>query len=199
MSTFDVQSHNHNRWVQSTTSTATNHIEDCKLFLPSGLNWCDHHKYCPAELVALEDHLHHAEATDTLEDICHHLHTWSFTTCFKIANVTGQINNTHSREVQHHINDKVQAAQLQYCWAWNTLMQLRGKGEWEKQLWVLEKSDVRVLNERQLMEQEKERYLSGAHARRGQYRWHRGWESGSHCSSSWWGAAWAFLDLVLRS
>jgi hypothetical protein len=35
-------------------------------------------------------------------------------------------------------------------------MQLGGKGEWQRQLQVLLKLDVRALNERQLTEQEKE-------------------------------------------
>jgi hypothetical protein len=68
----------------------------------------------------------------------------------------GQIHNTHAQETQHHIDDKVQAAELQYCRARNTLLKLRGNGPWEESLKVLEQSDVRVLNEREMTAQEKE-------------------------------------------
>jgi hypothetical protein len=36
------------------------------------------------------------------------------------------------------------------------LLALRGKGEWEQVLQVLERSDVRALNERQMTQQEKD-------------------------------------------
>ncbi|KIM87958.1 hypothetical protein PILCRDRAFT_44104, partial [Piloderma croceum F 1598] len=74
---------------------------------------------------------------------------------FKIKNVTGQKNNTRSRESQNRIDDKVKASQLQYCRACQAVMVLRGPGDWETALLVLNPGDVRALNERQLTEQEK--------------------------------------------
>jgi hypothetical protein len=94
-----------------------------------------------------------------LEDLRHHLHTCYFTNHFKIANVTGQINNTHLKGIQHRIDDKVHHSQLHYNHPRAALFALRGQGEWEKVLQVLEKSDVRALNERQMMEQEKDDIL----------------------------------------
>lgn len=76
--------------------------------------------------------------------------------CFKIANVTGQIHNTRARETQHHIDDKVRAAESQYQRAHRALLTLRGSGPWEETLRVLEQSDVWALNERELTAQEKE-------------------------------------------
>jgi hypothetical protein len=104
----------------------------------------------------MEDHLRFAEASDSLETLHHQLRTCSFTNRFKIANVTGQIHNTHARETQHRIDDKVRAAELQYQRSCNTLLRLRGHGPWEDKLKVLEQSDVRALNEQEMTVQEKE-------------------------------------------
>jgi hypothetical protein len=132
------------------------HYHNVRLFLPSELNDCDRRWYCPSGLAGLENRLRYAEATDALENLHHHLRTHSFTNRFKIANVTGQINNTRSRETQNRIDDKVRQSQLQYCHARTALLALRGKGEWEQVLQVLERSDIRALNERQMTEQEKD-------------------------------------------
>jgi hypothetical protein len=104
----------------------------------------------------MEDRLRYAEAMDALENLRHHLRTRSFTNRFKIANVTGQVHNTRARERQNQIDDKVRAAELQYCRARKALLELRGSGDWEKVLKVLHHSDVRALNERELNAQERE-------------------------------------------
>lgn len=153
---FDAKSHAHALDTASGKEPISIHVEDTRLFLPSGLNNPDRRKYCLAALVGLEDRLRYAEATDALEDLRHHLRTRSFTNRFKIANVTGQINNTRSRETQHRIDDKVRYSQLQYCRARAALLVLRGKGDWEQVLRDLDKSDVRALNERQMTVQEKD-------------------------------------------
>ncbi|KAF8503804.1 hypothetical protein F5888DRAFT_1607135, partial [Russula emetica] len=61
---------------------------------------------------------------------------------------------TRAQETQYHIDDKVRAAELQYRHSHDALMGLRGHGSWENQLQVLERSDVRALNERKLTTQE---------------------------------------------
>jgi len=58
--------------------------------------------------------------------------------------------------MQHWIDDKVRAAELQYRRARYALLKLRGKGAWEDSLKVLEQLDVRALNEREMTAQEKE-------------------------------------------
>jgi hypothetical protein len=141
---------------RSGTVTSSTHIEDAKLYLPSELAAADRRKYCPNGLAAMEDRIRYAEAFDALEDLRHHLRTRSFTNKFKIANVTGQIKNTRAREVQHRIDDKVRASELHYRRAREGVKKLRGPGEWEQKLRVLEKSDVRALNERELTQQEKD-------------------------------------------
>ena len=156
---FDAKSHANALQTQSCDNTVPADIEDSQLFLPSELSRHNRRKYCATGLADLEDRLRHAEATDALEDLRHHLRTRSFTNHFKIANVTGQINNTRSKGIQHRIDDKVHHSQLHFNRARTTLFALRGQGEWEKVLQVLEKSDVRALNERQITEQEKDDIL----------------------------------------
>jgi len=124
--------------------------------MPSELSPSDRRKFCPNGLSLLEDRIRFAEASDSLEDLRHHLRTRSFTNKFKIANVTGQVNNTRAREVQHRIDDKVRTAELQYQRARDALMRLRGGGDWENSLKVLQKSDVRALNERELNREEQD-------------------------------------------
>lgn len=128
--------------------------EDYRLFMPSELSVPDRRKYCPNGLADSEDRIRYAEASDALEDLRHHLRTRSFTNKFKIKNITGQIKNTRAREVQHRIDDKVRTAELRYRRAHSAVKTLRGPGEWEKILQVLDKSHVRALNERELNAQE---------------------------------------------
>ena len=152
---FDPKNNAH---MEHTTSNPSHsvHVEDSKLYMPSELAGPDRHKYCPGGLAGLEDRLRHAEASDSLETLRHHLRTRSFTNRFKVANITGQIHNTRARGTQQCIDDKVRMAALQYRRARDTLLKLRGKGSWEDSLKVLEQSDVRALNERELTAQEKE-------------------------------------------
>ena len=137
------------------TSTSKN-VEECKLHLPSDLSEVDRCKYCPGDLTEMEDRLRFAEASDALESLRHHLQTCSVTNHFKVANVTGQVQNTRARETQSRIDDKVQAAALQYRRSRDALLKLRGHGPWEDTLRVLERSDVRALNEREMTAKEKE-------------------------------------------
>jgi hypothetical protein len=156
MPSFDPKNSAHLERLASPDPARPAHVEDCKLYMPSELSELDRHRYCPAGLAAMEDRLRYAEASDALEDLRHQLRTRSFTNRFKVANVTGQIHNTRARETQHRIDDKVRSAELRYRRARWALLNLRGKGAWEDTLQVLEHSDVRALNERELTAQEKE-------------------------------------------
>lgn len=131
-------------------------IEECKLYVPSDLSEADRCKYCPAELTKMEDRLRFAEASDALESLRHYLRTRSVTNRFKVANITGQAQNTRARETQSRIDDKVRAAMLQYQRSRDALSKLRDHGSWEDTLQVLAASDVRALNEREMTAQEKE-------------------------------------------
>ena len=132
------------------------HVEDTILFMPSELSAATRRRVCSPGLGDIEDQIRFAEAHDALDHLRHHLRNRTFTNKFKIQNVTGQKGNTRAREVQHRIDDRVKAAQVQYCRARTAVMNLRGPGNWENTLQVLNPSDVRALNERELTEQEKD-------------------------------------------
>lgn len=151
---FDAKSYTDSR--PSHNPSKTDNAEDICLWLPSELNISNRRKYCPGGLSEVEDRLRYAEATDTLESLRHHLRTRSFTNRFKIANITGQIQNTRARGQQATIDDKVHMAELQYRRARRAVLDLRGHGEWERTLQVLNRLDVRALNERELTQQEKD-------------------------------------------
>ncbi|KZP14909.1 hypothetical protein FIBSPDRAFT_751237, partial [Athelia psychrophila] len=139
-------------------------IEDCVLYLPSELSASDRRKFCPNGLPDLEDRIRYAEACDSLENLRHHLRTRSFANRFKVANTTGQINNTRAREAQARIDDKVHTFAVQYRRARAALLVLRaGKDKrWQDKLAPLLQSDVRALNERELTQQEKDEMRSAA-------------------------------------
>jgi len=173
------------------------HVEDTHLFLPSELNEHDCCRYCPAGLVGMENCHWYAEATDALEDLHHHLHTQSFTNQIKAANVMGQINNTHLRETQHCIDNKVQHSELHYSCVCTTLLVLRGNEEWEQALQVLHRSDVRALNERQMTDRTGKRWhVAYMYVRRWAYR-QPGWCEGCcDCSGYWWRSTLTLMDMV---
>lgn len=131
-------------------------VEDFVLHMPSGLTKARVRRFCPHGIAELEDRIWFAQATDALESVRHHLRTRSFANQFKIANVTGQIQNTRAREAQGRIDDKVRASTDEYRRARVALLKLRGPGEWETILQALNKGDVRALNERELTQQEED-------------------------------------------
>ena len=154
----EVQQHYMPDFDPNTTSTSMS-VEECELHslhLPSDLSEVDRCKYCPGDLTEMEDRLRFAEASDALESLRHHLRTHSVTNRFKIANITGQAQNTRARETQSRIDDKVQVAASQYRRSRDALLNLRGHGPWEDTLRVLERTDVRALNEREMTAKEKD-------------------------------------------
>lgn len=138
------------------SSTASVHIEDAKLFMPSELSAIQRQEYCREGIVATEARLRQAEAFDSLEDLRRHLRTRTYMNRFKVKNVTGQKANTRARDKQSTIDVSVKFSHLRYNRARGALLVLRGHGDWEKVLQVLLATDVRGLNERSLNELEKE-------------------------------------------
>lgn len=142
--------------AQHESNPAPINVEDFVLHMPSELTKARVRRFCPNGLADLEDRIRFAQATDALESLRHHLRTRSFANQFKIANVTGQIQNTRAREAQGRIDDKVRAAADEYRRARAALTKLRGPGTWDTSLRALNKADVRALNERELTQQEED-------------------------------------------
>jgi hypothetical protein len=153
---FDPKDGAHVEHLASSNPSTPVHVEDSCLYMPSDLSEACRHKFCPGDLAELEDRLRFAEASDALESLRHQLRTRSFTNRFKVANITGQVHNTRARETQCRIDDKVCAAELLYLRSRDAILKLRDHGPWEDTLRVLETSDVRALNEREMTAQEKE-------------------------------------------
>lgn len=95
------------------------------------------------------------EASEGLEAVRHGLRTRTMTNRYKLRNWTGQGMMTKGLGILRHINIKIHAAKLRYRYARAALLALRGHGQWEERLRVLEDDDVRALNERALTAEEK--------------------------------------------
>ena len=93
---FDPRNYTNTEHDDSTDSniSPSTAVENTKLYMPSELSASDRRKFCLNGLASIEDRIRFAEASDSLEDLRHHLHTRSFTNKFKIANITGQKKNT---------------------------------------------------------------------------------------------------------
>jgi hypothetical protein len=63
---------------------------------------------------------------------------------------------TRGQGVLRQINLKIHRAKLRYRYVRNALKRLKGDGPWERELQVLEDTDVRALNERALTTEEEE-------------------------------------------
>jgi hypothetical protein len=63
---------------------------------------------------------------------------------------------TRGQGILRQINVKIHKAKIHYRYVRNALKRLKGDGPWEKELAVLEDSDVHALNERALTEEEAE-------------------------------------------
>ena len=110
---------------------------------------------CPLPVTSTEERLREAQATEALNDMRRYLRQRSFASTFKIKNVTGQRANTRARQWINTINGKVVAAKLLYRRARSSLFSIRGPGDWEKVLRILDDADVRAVNERALTAEEK--------------------------------------------
>ncbi|KAF8989804.1 hypothetical protein BDZ89DRAFT_899507, partial [Hymenopellis radicata] len=109
---------------------------------------------CVPGLVDAETRLREAECRDALEALRQGLRTRSAGHQFVVRNVTGQNPTTRAEGVQRKVQVGVQLSKLRYRWARNALLRLRGHGDWEHELRVLEERDVRGMNERMLTAEE---------------------------------------------
>ena len=99
-------------------------VEDIKLYMPSSLPPHTRRQFCQVTLLHLEERIRDAEAHDALENLHHHLCTWSHTNKWKISNITGQIHYTRVQEWQACIDDHVHTSASRYHRAWVALLDL---------------------------------------------------------------------------
>jgi hypothetical protein len=125
------------------------------LFMPSDItDAAKRVRACAARLPEIEVELCEGEAHEVLEKLHQGLRIRTMMNRYRLHNATGQCALTRGQGVLHENNVKIDKAKLRYRYAQNTLMQLRGNGEWARQLRVLEDGDVHALNERALTEEE---------------------------------------------
>ncbi|KAJ7794073.1 hypothetical protein B0H14DRAFT_3497397 [Mycena olivaceomarginata] len=106
--------------------------EATRLFMPSELSSKRMRaKACAAGLAEIETRMRYGEASE------------------------GQAMMTRGQGLLRQINIAIHVAKLQYRYARATLLALRGHGDWELELRVLQDDDVRALNERALTAEEK--------------------------------------------
>ncbi|VDC00595.1 unnamed protein product [Peniophora sp. CBMAI 1063] len=121
------------------------------LYLPSNLSK-DDEGLNAGEAKIVEIKVRWASMEDELDNLRHQLRLRGCINRHKVANVTGQRNNTRAREVQDDIDDYVQRAADAYRRHRKAYTALVGKGKWEDTMKELERSDCRGLGDR-LIEQ----------------------------------------------
>lgn len=132
-------------------------VEDAPLFLPSDVVAAGllTPMICDSRLVSTEEALREAHAYELLDELRQQLRARTFANKFKIKNITGQRANTRARDWQKTIDNKAIACKHAYRHARAALLALRGPGDWENVLRVLEGADVRAFNERAMSTQER--------------------------------------------
>lgn len=131
--------------------------EAVRLFMPSDiLDQGKRESACAVGLPDVEADLRVGEAREALHALRRGLRTRTMTNRFRLRHCTGQRMLTRGQGILRQINLKIHKAKLRYRYARNALVRLRGHGMWEKELKVLEDSDVRALNERALTVEEAE-------------------------------------------
>ncbi|KAJ6447896.1 hypothetical protein C8R45DRAFT_1115651 [Mycena sanguinolenta] len=129
--------------------------EAIRLFLPSDItDSAKRVKACAEGLPDVEASLREGEAHDALEALRQGLRVRTMTNRFRIRNATGQRALTRGQGVLRQNNVRIHKAKLRYRYARNALSRLRGNGEWERKLQVLQDEDIRVLNERAVTTEE---------------------------------------------
>jgi hypothetical protein len=129
--------------------------EATRLFMPSELDDTIRGRACATGLPEIEACMREGEAMQVLEAIRHGLRTRTMTNRYKLRNWTGQGMLTKGQGILRQINIKIHAAKLRYRYARAALLALHKHGAWEERLSILHNDDVRALNERALMDEEK--------------------------------------------
>lgn len=130
--------------------------EDITLYMPSDVHLRDlRGDVCDIRLCNIEERLRETQAKEALDDLRRHLRTRTFASKFKVKHAVGQRANTRARQWLATIERRAMASARLYRHARQALYELRGPGDWERALKILEDDDVRSLNERALTQQEK--------------------------------------------
>ncbi|KAL1740941.1 hypothetical protein HDZ31DRAFT_67421 [Schizophyllum fasciatum] len=130
--------------------------ENIRLYLPSELVSARvRAAVCAPRLEHVKERLREGEAHESLEAVRHALRARTVTNTFRNTQVRGQPLSTRARSTFDKVAKEVHTAKLRYRYSRNAYLTLRGHGDWESTLRVLDDDDVRALNERALTVEEK--------------------------------------------
>jgi hypothetical protein len=130
--------------------------EAMQLFMPSEIGSAVTRKnICAIGLPEIEARLRQGEAQDALEEVREGLRTRTMTNRYKLRHYTGQGLMTRGQGMLRQINVKIHIAKLPYRYSRAALLEVRGHGDWEERLRILEDDNVWALNERALTAEEK--------------------------------------------
>ena len=141
-----------NRSGDMSTSTP----ELIPLHLPSSIPSENRASVFVPGLAEIEDRLRFAQACEALTDLRCQLTKRSYASRYRTANISSQIHFTRFRELQQQTDSKIKSACSRYQIARSGLLNLRGNGNWERELQVLHPEDIRGLSEKALVNEEKE-------------------------------------------
>ncbi|KAG6804933.1 hypothetical protein H0H92_014188, partial [Tricholoma furcatifolium] len=128
--------------------------EELPLRLPSSLS-TDQRMHAP-DLATIEDKLREAHANQALGDARRQLRLRTLSLRFKDKNATSQGSYTRMRALLDQIEAKIGAARDRYNTARDALFNLRGHGDWESTFRVLNREDLRGVNERAVLREDHE-------------------------------------------
>jgi hypothetical protein len=148
------------RWLEKMdyddgVSSAT--PERAELYLPSYFaDAAERANICNQDLTKVEDELRDAGANESLDNLCSQLRIRTAIAQERETYRGSQAQFTRSHSAQTTVEDEIREHRDQYRMHRQALIHLRGAGEWEQQLRVLEPEDIRGVSERVLKELDRE-------------------------------------------
>ena len=132
--------------------------EDIPLHLPSSIQTSYRGDVCSVALSNAEDELRYAHAVEALSGLRRQLKTRTMASKLTRRDAASQRAYTRSRALQDQVEVRIRQWQRRYNMARAAVLSLRGSGDWEKTLAVLNPEDVRGISERTMTIEEKEEY-----------------------------------------
>jgi hypothetical protein len=127
------------------------------LYPPSAIP-CEHrHEVYPADIIAIEERLRFAQASESLVQLRLQLAKRTCANRYKSRNDASQRYFTRFRVLQKQTETKITTSRVHYNAARSALSSILGPGEWEKTYRILNSSDVVGLGERALAAKEQQR------------------------------------------
>jgi hypothetical protein len=133
--------------------------EQVELYFPSHFDDpTERASICNPDLTQIEDELRDAGANESLDDLCSQLRLRTLISQERETYRGSQAQFTRSHNAQVSVEDQIREHRDQYRVHRKALVHLRGSGQWEKELQMLEPEDIRGISERVLKDLDREIY-----------------------------------------